>query len=419
MPDTIADKKNPVETIVRTSRLLGRMNKSRPADVIYFEMLAAYYERLLNARQNGEFAAAHTIFFPAELLYAMDIVPMHIEETAWMIALFGGHTTDLLAAAAARGYASEICSAHRMLAGGLVMDVVPRPDVVVWTDLVCDSSFKSGCHLKDHFGLPAFFLDHPFQRSAAEEKYLVAELEDLVRFLEERSGRKLNEDRLGEVMARVDRQIQLFREIDDLRKKVPCPLPPNDFLKLMTVDCLFSGWPKAIDYLEALKQELTDNVKSGRGIVSPERFRLASIAMPPLRLMAGVDKTSRQHGAINVADPFMIGWPDGRLDAARPMENVARKLNMLPPMCFWGPLDRRAADKIVDIAVSHRCHGVIFYSQMGCGQTGATNRYLKEALAEVDVPMLTINMDICDTTVCTEEDMRLELERFYEFLGDR
>lgn len=411
--------KDRINSIVRTCRLLSRMNRSRPSDVIYYELLGGYYERLARARERGEMVAAHTIFFPHEILLAMDMVPMHCEFTSWIIALFSGDVSDLLTAAAERRLAPEICSAHRLLSGALHSEALPKADIVTWTDIVCDSSYKSGLHLQDYHKCPGYMVDIPFQQSEHEGRYYADEMKELVRFLEERSGHRLNEDKLGEIMSVADRQIQLFREIDDLRKTVPSPLPPQDFLKLMTVDCLFSGLPGAIEYLTVLRDELAARAKEGKGWVDPERFRIMTIGFPPLRLFAAIDRISQRYGAVGVCDPFILEWEEGRLDAPTPLENAAKKVSMHPVMCSWGPLDHRVTDRLVKSAREHKVDGAIMYQQMGCGQLGGISRFMKESLAEIDVPMLQISMDIVDTTVAGEEDIRQELERFYEFLAER
>ena len=62
--------------------------------------------------------AAHTVFFPVEILYAMGIAPLHNEVTTWTSALLLGNQTEFLTAGAEAGLAAEICSPHRGLAGG-------------------------------------------------------------------------------------------------------------------------------------------------------------------------------------------------------------------------------------------------------------------------------------------------------------
>jgi benzoyl-CoA reductase/2-hydroxyglutaryl-CoA dehydratase subunit BcrC/BadD/HgdB len=411
--------KDPIATIVKTCNLLGRIQRTKPSDQVYYRLMVNYYERLLKAKEQGRKVAAHTIFFPVEMLYALDFVPMHMEITSWMMALFAGSVPATIACAAEHRLASEVCSAHRLFAGAMWSGQLPKADLVTWSNLVCDSSFKSGNHYMEHNGIPGYYLEYPFQETAEGKAYLRANLVELVAFLEAQAGRRLAPGRLEEVMAESDRQLRLLREIDDLRKHRPSPFGNQDFLKLMNADCLLAGSPGGTEYLTALRDDMRQMVKEGRGAVPNERFRLMTIAVPPMRLMSFIDKTCADHGAISVADPFIAQWGEFKLDAPDPLDNVARKLANLPEMCMWGPLDERARAQLQQSAREHQVDGALYYCQLGCGQTGATVKFIKDALAEVDVPVLPLNFDIVESTSTNEEEMRQELERFFEFLGDR
>ena len=56
---------------------------------------------------------------------------------------------------------------------------------------------------------------------------------------------------------------------------------------------------------------------------------------------------------------------------------------------------------------------------MGCRHTCATIKIIKETLSEVDVPMLTVDCDLVDPTINTEEEVHDKLEQFFELLEDR
>jgi benzoyl-CoA reductase/2-hydroxyglutaryl-CoA dehydratase subunit BcrC/BadD/HgdB len=283
------EKIDKLDSIIRACSVLLRMNKVRPdareSERIYYKILSDYFVRLQNARDEGKFIAAHTVFFPAEILHAMDIVPMHTETTTWMISLFTGECADLLSAGAELGLASEICTPHRGLAGAFTSQVLPRPDVILWSNLICDNTAKSGELLMDINKCPGYYLDHPFQHSEEENKYLIEELKSMIHFLEEQSGHKMDWDRLAEAVAQMDRQIELFREICELRKAVPSPFQTQGFLELVTIDYLFSGQPEGTEYLEVLRRELAAKVEAGQGAVANERFRLMSFFVPPMYLI--------------------------------------------------------------------------------------------------------------------------------------
>jgi len=418
-----SENKNKIKAIVSACRIISRMNKARPdvrkSEMMYYQMLNNYFTRLLNARQNGDFIAAHTVFFPAELIYAMDMVPMHTETTTWMISLFTGECADILAAGAELGLASEICTPHRGLAGAFALGTLPRPDVMLWSNMVCDNTAKSGELIMEMTKCPGFFIDHPFKDSEDERKYLVGEMEDMVHFLEEKSGRKMDWSKLSEIVARMDRQIELVREINELRKTVPTPFHSQGFLELVSVDYLFPGQPEAIEYLETLRQELSDMVKEGKGAVPDERFRLMSLFIPPMHLMSFLEKISQEYGALSVVEPFFTYWGEGKLDPGKPLESVAKKSYMIPEMRMYGPLDERALTSIVDCAKQYRVNGAIYYADVGCRHTCATIKLFKDVLNEIDVPVLTLDCDVVDPTITSEEEVREKLEQFFELLEDR
>jgi len=412
-----------IKAIIRACRLIMRMIQANPnvrkSEVLYYQMLVNYYTRLLNARENGDFIVAHTVFFPAEIIYAMGLVPMHTEATTWTISLFTGECSGMLSKGSELGLASEICTPHRGLAGAYALGNLPRPDAMVWSNMVCDNTAKSGELIMDICDCPGFFIDRPFKDSEYEMKYLSGELEDMVHFLEEKSGRKMNWDKLSEIVANMDRQIQLVREVNELRKAVPTPFHFQGFLELVSSDYLFPGQPEAIEYLETLKQELAEMVNQGKGAVPNERFRLMSLFLPPMYLMGFLEKISQEYGAVSVVEPFFTYWGEGRLDPAKPLESVAKKNYMIPEMRMYGPMNDRAINSIIDCARQYRIDGAIYYADVGCRHTCATIKLFKDILNDIDIPVLTMDCDVVDPTATSEEEVRDKLERFFELLEDR
>jgi benzoyl-CoA reductase/2-hydroxyglutaryl-CoA dehydratase subunit BcrC/BadD/HgdB len=386
---------------------------------IYYSILADYYSRLLKAEEEGNFIAAHTIFFPVEILYAMNIVPMHIEITSWMSALFSGNCANLLSASSEVGLAPEICSPYRVLTGALSKNFIPRPDVILWTNLICDNAAKSGELVMHMADCPGFFVDYPFQQTDEEKRYLKEEFEEVIDFLEKQSGQKIDWNRLSENVGRTDEQIELYREINKLRQNIPSPFPPQDFLKLFTVDCLVSGQPEATEYLEAVRQELVGKVCDDKKDSPVERFRVMNIGMPPILQMAAIDRVSKEYGITAVADPFFCIWPEERLDPQQPLDSILKKISMNPIMVMYGPLDERIIKTVVDCATQYKTDGTIYYAHVACRQSAALIKLLKDALNEIDVPVLILDCDVIDNTVTPDDEMCKKLEQFYELLEER
>ncbi|MFH1383215.1 MAG: 2-hydroxyacyl-CoA dehydratase family protein [Chloroflexota bacterium] len=421
---TVESKLSKIESLIRTFKLLARMSRSRPetrkSETMYYQLLAEYYTRVRNAREEGRLLAAHTVFFPTEVLYALDVVPMHTETTTWLIALFLREQAELLAAGAELGLAAEICSPHRGVAGVFALKEVPPPDVMLWSNLICDNTAKSGELIMELSHCPGFFLDSPFQNSSDEVKYLEGELGDMIHFLEEKSGKKMDWDKLSEIVARMNQQIELFREVCELRKQVPSPMSVQGYLELLSIDYLFPGQPEAIAYLTTLRDEFKEMIRQGKGSVEPERFRLMTLFLPPMYLMGYLGKLFQEYGAVSVVEPLFTRWSEGRLDSGKPLESVARKSFLIPERrSMYGPLSHQSLQDIVDCAEQYKVDGAVYWAFMGCRHTCATVKIIKDTLNEIDVPTLTVDCDIVDPTINSEEEIRGKLEQFFELLEDR
>jgi benzoyl-CoA reductase/2-hydroxyglutaryl-CoA dehydratase subunit BcrC/BadD/HgdB len=412
-----------IRTIVRACKLIAGMSGSRTntpeSHKIYYQMLSDYYARLLKAKDEGNFTAAHTIFFPVEILYAMDIIPMHTELTAWMAALFSGNYAELLTTSSQVGLAPEICSPYRVLTGALAKGSIPRPDTVLWSNLICDNAAKSGELVIHMTGCPGFYIDCPFQQSDYENQYFKEELKEMIHSLEKQSGHKMSWDKLSESIARINKQIELFRQIEELRQTIPSPLPPQDFLKLFTVDCMFAGQPEATRFLETVHQELTEVVQGRKEVPRLERFRVMNLLFPPILLLGAIEKVSSEHGAVSVADPLLCHWEEERLDPKEHLDSVIKKIKMNPVMVMHGPLDEKIIKLVVNSAIQHKIDGAIHYAHVGCRQSGALIKVLKDALNEIDIPVLVLDCDIIDTTVAPEEEVCQKLKQFFELLEER
>jgi len=421
---TMTENKNQIDLLIRTFKMMERMNKNQP-DVprshnLYYQMLTKYYTNIKNAHEQGKTIAAHTVFFPTELLYAMDIVPLHTETTTWLTALFLNKQGDFLSKGSEIGLSPEVCSPHRGAAGMFGMQAMTKPDIFLWSNLICDNSAKAGELLAELTDSKSFFLDNPFQNSPGEMEYLQGELQDMIDFLEVKSGRKMDWKKLAEIVAASDHDIELYREIGNLRKSVPCPMSILGYLELLAADYLFPGQPECTEYLTQLRDELKAMVNEGRGVVKPERFRLMTLFLPPLFLIGYLHKLYTEFNAVSCVEPLFTRWSDGRLDPSKPLESVARKSFMLPERrSMYGPLSQDAISDITDAVDQYKLDGAVFWAFMGCRHTCATIKLIKEALAEKDVPMLTIDCDIVDPTINSEPDIRAKLEQFFELLGDR
>lgn len=86
---------------------------------------------------------------------------------------------------------------------------------------------------------------------------------------------------------------------------------------------------------------------------------------------------------------------------------------------MWGRMDQRIIRGIAENARAYNVDGAICYAHIGCRQASSIIKVLKDVLNEVNVPVLTIDCDILDPTIASEEEIRTKIEQFIELLEDR
>ncbi len=407
-----------INQIIKSMKFLSRIDKGQ-ANSQYYQMICDYYSRVHDARRNGEFLIAHTMYVPVEIIYAMNVVPLHVEITSWMMSLFCGDCSDVLSRAAELGLVPEICSAHRMVGAAVDMGILPPNDAVVCTNLVCDNAVKTGELAIAYNRCPGFIFDYPFLQNEADRKFVVRELNDMISFLEQVTGRKIDWNKLSENVAAADAQIDLVRQINNFCKKVPSPYRPLDFMKYLVIDNVFSGQPEAVQYLTSLRDELQVLAGSNKGYAEPEKFRLMGLLPPPVYLMGQIYEFMRIHNATMVCFPTMFEWDEFRLDPAKPIESLALKLEMTPTLRAFGPLDERLIGTVRRCIQDYHVDGVVIFAHIGCRNMGPTYKIFKDIMDEMDVPMLIIDSDICDASVTPFGEIQNKLEQFFELLEDR
>ena len=408
-----------IDQLIRYMKFLARFYRNQP-HVHYYRMLQDYYTALHDARENGGFVVAHTIFFPVEIFQAMDLVPMHLEFTSSLMSLFGIDISDLLAEAAAMGLPTEICSAHRIIGGALKKGALPKANAVVCSNLVCDNAIKSGELTMEFNHCPGFVFDYPFNRSEAADKFIVNELKEVIAFLENASGHKMDWNKLSENIVEINKQIGLMRQINALCKSVPSPFQPQDFIKFLVVDYMGAGKKETTLYLQKLSEDLAAKVAEGKGFVNPERLRLMATMLSPWYLQGAIDNILAEHGAAIVCNPNLSDWREELyLDPEKPLESVARKLAACSPMRMFGALDKRAIDPFISAVKEYQIDGVINFNHLGCRQMGPTFKIYKDVLNELDVPILNIDCDLVDPTITSADEVRQKMEQFFELLEDR
>ncbi|MFQ5827403.1 MAG: 2-hydroxyacyl-CoA dehydratase, partial [Dehalococcoidia bacterium] len=358
--------------------------RARPtvrSEELYFELMIEYYRRIREARANGKLIAAHTVMFPTEIIYAMDMVPMQLEFAAGTMARLLDGFEDCFDVAREFGLTVETCSPYRALIGAIIKGWLPRPDVVLWSHQVCDNTSKIGTPLVELLDCPGFYLDQPYRNTEREFDYYLHEMGELVAFLEEQAGHPMDQDRLQGAALQSQRMIELHREIRELRKTPPAPMLNRQGFQLFLMNWFSRGSPDAVAFCEALRDDIRERAAEKAGLIPEERLRLLSLFIPSVNKLKVWDWMQREHGANIVMETWLLNWGDGEVDLNRPLESISR-LSHTATVCrqMQGPVEEGYIPDAVRDALEFQADGAIYVAHIGCRQGCAAIRPVRDAL---------------------------------------
>jgi benzoyl-CoA reductase/2-hydroxyglutaryl-CoA dehydratase subunit BcrC/BadD/HgdB len=398
-----------------------KTHPTQKSDELFYQTMIAYYERLFNAEQNSLPIAGATVLIPMEFFYALDIAPLQLETSTLNLQLEGGNkVVETLAEATAYGVPPETCSSHRALIPMFQKAELPALSLVVSTNAVCDHAYKSGEALSRMFNCPSFFIDRPYYRNEKAETYLIQQLRNLVKFLEEVTGYKMDYDRFSHTIEIADKTLRTLAEIYQLRKSVPSPIHNRDYFKPVLLEWNCSGTEEFLRYLQQYLEEIREKVAKGTGAAQEEKYRILFLYLGPYFDMDILDWMEEEHGAMVVMDALSTWSFNEPMDPRQPIESLAKKLYYRAvARQFLGPLNPFIEETLRD-AHEFKADGAIFFGNIGCNQGCTTSRPLRDALQkQLNLPTLIIDVDNIDPTFSPAEEVKEKLEGFFELLKGR
>jgi benzoyl-CoA reductase/2-hydroxyglutaryl-CoA dehydratase subunit BcrC/BadD/HgdB len=386
----------------------------------YMKLVSDYVDAVVNAKRDGKKVVVHGTQMPTEIFYAMDIVPLFNELYSVVYSMMGGNVRGLYDLSAENGLPSEICAFNKSMDGLLLAGAAPKFDLAAWHGSSCDNTPWCLQNVAAAQNIPTFFMDRPYkifhEHTAA---YWKKQHEELIAFLEKETGKKMDYGRLKEAVALSWRCTRLCLEIDRFSEMVPTPMSCEAAFGPFLAARQFGGHVKAVEYLEALRDELKERAAGGVQAVTPERFRYIFDVSCPYFDMGLLELAQRKYGAVVVGDHIARwrGTAEWYVDANDPVGNLANKQQFnlgnenYQPGVEW-------KNQVLEMAVKTRADAAIFWNNIGCRTGASMNRILKEALQnKLGISSLVVDCDILDPSYTPRAVIEEQMDAFFEMVA--
>jgi len=403
-------------------------------------MIAEHFDRLAAAPDTGE-KNVYT-FVPGnltELLLSFDLLPVLPEINSLQSAM-RGKTAEYISIAEKLGHSEDVCTYVKsdigMMKSGNIGPTgqrLPNPDLLLLSYTGCFTFLKWFELLREEYHAPVSMLHVPYQPDGkitpAMRDYVVKQLkEDIIPALERISGRKYDEEKLRHHL-RLSAQAE-----DDLvwvlqsAKHKPSPIDAY-FGAVYYVGPIFSafrGTEGAVAYYQALRSEIEERIREGKGPVTPdgdiekEKFRGVVEGPPNWTSFRQFWKMFADEGAVAVASTYtkVGGVYDAgfRHDPARPLESLAEYCLG----CYTNLGLPTRIEMLAQYVKDYEADGFLINSVKSCNSFSAGQLHiLREVEKRSGKPGGFIESDLVDPRYFSAANIKNRLESYFQMLEQK
>ena len=404
------------------------------------DMIAAHYTRLARCPETGE-KNVYT-FVPGnltELLRSFDLLPVLPEINALQSAM-RGKSKDYIAAAEKLGHSEDVCTYVKCDLGmmksgnvGPTGERLPSPDLLLLSYTGCFTFMKWFEILREEYGCPVAMLHVPYQGDGAVtpamRAYVVGQLrESVIPMLEKISGRRYDEDRLSEMLARSAAAEDDLVAVLESAKHRPSPIDAyfGGVYYIGPIFTAFRGTEEAVDYYRLLRAEVEERIRLGQGPVTPEgdlpaeRFRVVVEGPPNWTSFRAFWKMFTDEGAVAVASTYTkVGgvYDTGfRHDPSRPLETLADYCMG----CYTNLNLPSRVDMLVRYVRDYQADGLLINSVKSCNSFSAGQlMILREVESRTGRPGGFIESDLVDPRYFSAANIKNRLESYFQMLAQK
>jgi len=364
-----------------------------------------------------------------EIFYAMDLEPAFPENWSPVCAAFGLTPGDF-SVAEGMGFSQDLCGYLRNITGFIYgvfgkdtvpLGGLPEPDILLSPGAGCIPAMKIFHIIERRFpNAKVFYADLP--QVAVEDikkhhlDYAKQEIHRLIDFLTSITKRKMDYDRLAEVVRLSDEACALWDEICSYRRFIPTPISAAE-IGIMFVMVTRQGTQIAVDFLTKVRDEVRERAEGKIGIIENEKLRLFWDNIP-LWYNMGLFNYFEKMGGVVVAETYSAAWSI-RLDVKNPLDALAMKSLMSYPLVSCVSIKKRK-EMVLKACREYSIDGAILHRNKSCVPITLGQMDIKRELEEkLGIPSVIIDADHMDERNFSVAQFQTRVDAFMEMLHEK
>jgi len=362
------------------------------------KIAADAYKDAFEAKARGEMVGWCASNFPVEIPETLGLAVCYPENQAAGIAARGAGQR-MCEVAEADGYDNDLCAYARISMAYTKLkeceeQPVPMPDFLLCCNNICDCMFKWYENIAQELNIPMFMIDVPlstdYDASGEEIEYVAAQFRDVIRQLEEFTGKTWSEERFKEVSANSCRASRAWLKATALACHTPSPFNGFDLLNHMAVMVTARGKAEAGEAMETLCREWEENIKNGTSTFRAEekhRIMFEGIACWPYLRVTSRGLKDRGINMVTTiyADAFGFEY--------NTFEEMIRAYIMVPNAINL----EKARDKRVKLIKDNHVEGLLVHTNRSCKLWSGFMQEMSRQIGEAcNIPVVSFDGDQAD-----------------------
>lgn len=345
-----------------------------------------------------------------ELFYAAGLIPVNIELVAgWLSSLH--LSRDYISHSEGIGFSSSICSYHKATLGLMEAGGLSRPLGAAVSSHICDGGVGVVNYFKQKYGTDIFVLNIPFDGQVMNKAYLVAQYRKLVTWIENYTGKKIEDNKIQEALVLSNKTRELWLKVLELRKADPV-IPGRYILRNLFGATFLFGSRFGYEVVKTYHDEMLERYENAKEKnVSKKYKRILWIHFAPLYNNSLLEYLEEELGCYIVFDiTGHIYWPE--YDVQRPLESLAERASS---HFYLGDAEERN-QLYAQIIREYNIDGVIHMMHNGCRAIPGSSWQVRDVADQLNIPYLELSGDCIDPRGFSEGQMKLRLEAFKEMV---
>jgi len=282
-------------------------------------------------------------------------------------------------------------------------------------ETTCDGKKKAYEVLGEY--APVYVMDLPQMKRDKDYKKWEEEIYEYKAVLEELTGNKITEEKLGSAIKLCNRKRAALQRLYNARKALNVPISGKDAL-LVSQIAFYDNPERFIEMTNKLCDELEDRIKKGIGAASEKSPRIMITGTPMAIPNWKMHHLIEESGAVVVCEETCTGtrYFENEVDESQTttegmIKALADRYININCACFT-PNKGREED-VVRLAKEYGADGVVYCNLQFCHTYNIEYRQVEKALKEAGIPVIFIETDYSNDDT---GQLQTRIEAFLEML---